>query len=164
MTAQVSDAIFFEGRWMALACEPLAPWLDRRKNRKLRFQRQHSACWRGYSSQWEVTRGRLYLTRFSARLQNGRFAGLPTLFQNYSDAFYAQSGAKDLANQGPGRFAFWVTGTLSCRIGRVRHYRHMGYESTCDAVLQLVFQRGLLIGQRIIRHDDVDALQRQIEQ
>lgn len=157
MTAQVPDLILFEGRWMDLECEPLASWLDRRKNRQLRFRARTTACWRGYQARWKVDRGRLYLTRFSARLRNGRFAGLPTLFENYSAEFYAQNGANDPANQGPGRFAFWVTGIVRCSIGRLRHYVHAGYESIYEAELQLVFDRGFLVGQRIVWHDDIET-------
>lgn len=153
MTAQTSDAIFFEGRWFALACEPLGLWLDRRKNRSLRFKRAHTACWRGYSAQWKVERGRLFLTRFSARLANGRYAGLPTLFQNYSEQFLTESGAYDPANQGPGRFAFWVTGIVDCHVGKLMRYEHAGYASRHEGTLELHFDRGFLIGQSIVRHD-----------
>jgi len=155
MTAQVSDPILFEGRWFALACEPLGPWLDRRKSQPLRFKRTHTACWRGYNSEWKIERGRLFLTRFSARLANGRYAGLPTLFHNCCEQFLNESGAYDPANQGPGRFAFWVTGIVDCHVGKLMRYKHTGYASRHEATLRLDFDAGFLIGQSIIRHDIV---------
>lgn len=154
MTAQVPDSIFCEGCWRELACEPLRPWLARRKNSHLRFRPGSSACQRGYRSEWMVERGRLFLTRFSARLPNGQAAEMSMLFENYSVQFYKDCHANESENQGPGRFAFWVTGTLRCRLGRLLRYEHMGYESLYEAELHLVFDRGLLVGQRIVHHSE----------
>ncbi len=153
MTAQLSDRIRFEGRTRPLSCEPLYPWLERKKNRRLRFRATSSACWRGYRAAWEVHRGRLYLTSFKARLRNGRFAGVNTLFENYSEQFYESCGANDPKNDGPGKFAFWCTGVVSCYVGRLLTYKHFGYGSVCEAELQLTFKDGLLVGQRIVHHE-----------
>ncbi|MBN8494479.1 MAG: hypothetical protein J0M00_23930 [Burkholderiales bacterium] len=150
MTAQVSDLIRFEGRWRPLACEPLAAWLRRRGNRHLRFRTMHTGCRRGYRATWEVERGRLFLGSFSARLANGRFAGPTTLFESCSDQYLADSGVEGPSNRGLGCFAFWFSGTLRCPLGPLLHYRHMGYSSQYAAWLELVFEGGLLTGQRVI--------------
>lgn len=157
MTAQFSDSLAFEGRTYALDCEPLYGWLARKKNRQIRFKRTHSAHTRGYWSRWEIHRGRLYLTRFSARLTNGRFAGFATLFENYSNQFYLDCGAVHPDNAGPGRFAFWVNGWLSCHFGRLIHYEHGSYRSVYEGELHLLFRDGFLIDQRIVHNTPAPA-------
>jgi len=63
-------------------------------------------------------------------------------------------------------FAFWFSGTISCRFGKLLHYEHHGYDSTYEGRLLLFFEEGLLVGQRVVhykpevsRHagDDFDA-------
>lgn len=71
MTAQLTDGIKFEGRVFEMASEPLAFWLARRKNIALRFRRIHTVLSRGYVSSWEVSKGRLYLTKFTAEMVYG---------------------------------------------------------------------------------------------
>ena len=90
MTAQFTDSLYHEGRYFSMAGEPLYDWLARKKNRNIRFRRRSTALSRGYTSRWAILRGRLFLTRFTARLPNGRFAGFRTLFENYSDQFYEE--------------------------------------------------------------------------
>ena len=150
MTAQITDHILFDGQRFSLASEPLAAWLDRRKNRQLRFYRASTACSRGYGAAWEVARGRLYLTKFVARLVDGTPASIETLFANYTDQFYASVNVQAPANEGPGRFAFWFTGMLRCPMGKQLAYRHYGYGSIFERELCLCFQDGRLIGSRIV--------------
>jgi hypothetical protein len=155
VTAQVADCIKFEWRYFAMSCEPLGDWLMRKKNRHIRFRRVHTACSRGYRAEWEIHRGRLYMTRFRARQRNGRFAGFKTLLANYSEQFYETSGLHDPENKGPGLFAFWFSGTISCRFGKLLHYEHHGYDSTYEGQLLLFFEKGFLIGQRIVHYKPI---------
>lgn len=150
MTAQVTDNLTFEGRGYQLASEPLAGWLYRRKNRQLHFRAQHTACSRGYSASWEVASGRLYLTSFSAHLDDGTSATIDSLFANYSRQYLDSVKADDPSNAGPGRFAFWCTGTLRCPFGARLKYVHSGYGSTYERDLLLNFEDGFLVGQRIV--------------
>jgi hypothetical protein len=149
MTAQIMDTLVYEGREYCLADEPLWDWLERKRNRRMRFVALHSGCWRGYESRWEVAEGRLYLTLFKARLPDGSAATIEGLFVNYSQEFYRAAGALDPANDGPGRFAFWVNGALHCPLGRLLEYRHVGYSSVYERELVLVFRSGFLVGSRI---------------
>lgn len=153
MTAQVPDSIFFEGRWRNLSCEPLAPWLARKKNDHLRFRSASTACRRGYRAEWMLERGRLFLTRFTGRFADGQQADIASLFESYSDQFYRDCGASNPSNLGPGRFAFWVTGTLGCNVGRLLRYEHIGYQSLYEGELHLIFDQGFLVGQRIVRRE-----------
>ena len=157
MTAQISDGILFEGRHLSLADEPLADWLERRKNRRLRFRRTSTACSRGYGAAWEVARGRLYLTEFVASLVDGTPASMDSLFANYTDQFYESVKAYAPENAGPGRFAFWFTGMLRCPMGKRLAYRHYGYGSIFERDLCLCFKDGYLIGSRIVDNAPLSA-------
>jgi len=157
MTAQFSDYLMFEGRRFALDTEPLSPWLACKKNRAIRFRRSGMSHQRGYRASWAVHRGHLYLTHFSARLSNGRFAGLKTLFENYSQQFYQDHRANHPDNQGPGSFAFWFSGWLCCHFGELIRYEHSAYGSLFEGALQLLFKNGFLIGQRIVHHEPAAA-------
>ena len=67
MTAQISDSLIFEGRRFSLSCEPLITSLWRRKITALQFRMSNTACSRGFSSTWEIQRGRLYPTLTMSR-------------------------------------------------------------------------------------------------
>ena len=163
MTAQIMDTLVYEGREYSLADEPLYDWLERKRNRGMRFVAPHSGCWRGYQARWEIAEGRLYLTRFKARLQDGTAATMDGLFVNYSQEFYRAAGALDPANAGPGRFAFWVNGALHCPLGRLLEYKHAGYSSVYERELVLQFQGGFLVGSgirdRVAARDDLDGIE-----
>lgn len=153
MTAQVGDSLGFEGRRFSLACEPLADWLSRRKNKALRFRQRHTACSRGYVARWEVSRGRLYLASIAGTLSGGTVASLDALFVHHSKQSLDSVGANAPANAGPGAFAFWVTGTLCCALGPLLKYAHTGYESISQRELHLVMRDGFLIGTRIVQRE-----------
>jgi hypothetical protein len=153
MTAQINDPVVFEGRRYWLDCEPLAPWLARKHNRGLRFRRTNTACARGYRSSWEVRNGRLFLTAFAARLANGRFAGIPTLFQAYTPQFIESSGLRQHVSGPREVFAFWCTGVVRCHFGPCLEYEHGGYGSRHAGEIHLHFEGGLLVGQSIVHHE-----------
>lgn len=149
MTAQVMDEIRFEGRRFALAADPLAPWLGRRKNRRLRFGVTSSVCWRGYRCGWEVYSGRLYLTWFEPSIRGPHTPSLHMLFENYSEQYYAGVGKGDPSYAGAGAFAFWVTDTLSCPLCELLEYHHIGFASVWEKTLLLHFEEGVLVGSQI---------------
>lgn len=153
MTAQIHDGLEFESRLYSLDCEPLGPWLARRKNRGLRFRPIHTACSRGYFSSWEVRQGRLFLTAFQARLANGRFAGIPTLFRAYSPQFIESCGHRDDSVGKREVFAFWCTGVVRCHFGPCLEYVHSDYASRYAGEIHLHFRDGYLVGQRIVHHE-----------
>ena len=100
-----------------------------------------------------VARGRLYLTSFSAHLAGGTPATIETLFANYSREYFDSVKANDPSNAGPGRFAFWCTGTLRCPFGELLEDVHAGYESIYEKELLLSFKDGFLVGQRIVNNE-----------
>ena len=155
MTAQGGDNIIFEGRRLVLASEPLASWLERRKNKNIHFRRKSTAVSRGYLALWEIARGRLYLTRLLASLPDGTPASMDALFENYTEQFYESVKAYAPENAGPGRFAFWYTGGLVCPLGKMLVYKHYGYGSIFERELVLCIREGYLIGSRIVVNSDL---------
>lgn len=153
MTAQIHDQLTFEGRAYWLDCEPLYSWLERRKNRSLRFKRTRTACSRGYRSRWDVRAGRLFLTAFHARLPDGRFAGIPTLFRAYSPQFIESCGLRDHSVGKKEVFAFWFNGVAVCHFGSCVEYVHAGYASRYAGEIHLHFKDGYLVGQRVVHHE-----------
>lgn len=160
MTAQIHDPLTFEGRRYWLDGEPLQSWLARKRNRDLRFMRRNTACARGYRSSWEVRAGKLFLTAFDARLCNGRFAGIPTLFRAYSPQFIASSGLRRHSSGCGEVFAFWYTGVVRCHWGPCLEYVHTGYMSRHAGELHLHFEDGCLVGQRIVHYEPAPPARR----
>ncbi len=155
MTAQVSDGLKFEGRWHRLSCEPLITWLSRRKNNSLRFRRLSTARSRGYGAQWEIHNGRLYLIAISGTFADGSPVTLESLFVNYSKQYLDSVGANDSSNAGPGAFAFWVTGTLSCSLGKLMKYEHAGYSSIHEGEMQFHMKDGFLLGTKVLQQREM---------
>jgi hypothetical protein len=134
-------------------------WLYRRKNRKdkaLRFSVKSSNCWRGYVAEWEISRGRLYLTSIKGKLADGSDATSSALFKNYSSQYLDSLGANDPANAGPGTFAFWVSGWMSYSFGQLLSYAHMGYGGIYEGQLFLLMKEGFLVGQQIVHRQAAD--------
>jgi hypothetical protein len=149
VTAQIMDKIQFERRSFALADDPLQSWLGRRKNRRMRFPATSSACRRGYRCGWEVSSGRLYLTKFVPSVPGSYLPSLSMLFENYSEQYYAGVAQGDPNHAGAGAFAFWVSDGVRCPFGELLEYHHSGFESVWEFDLLLSFQSGFLVGSRI---------------
>lgn len=133
MTAQIYDSLTFAGKTFSMGSEPLSPWLERRKNRHLRFRRPSTAVSRGYGSAWKVTRRKLYLVNFRATLLDGTEIGLAELFPG--------SQGEVLAD--------WYSGALVCPMGELLHYEHSGYDSTYEYEMILWFIEGFLVETRL---------------
>jgi hypothetical protein len=137
MTAQEMDTIIIGGEAHYLACEPLEQCWKRRGRERPRFVAPHSACWRGYSSTWELVDGRLYLRDISGTIaepgQAGHAATLGELF--------------------PGEpapvFADWFTGTLRVPGGELLESEHMGYESVWSRERQFDLVQGQVTAERV---------------
>lgn len=153
MTAQISDTILIEGYKRLLYGEPLYSWLARRNNKALRFQRQSTACWRGYVAEWQVFNGRLFLKSIQGRHQDGSVIQIEDLFVHYSREYLDSVKAYAPSNAGPGQFAFWFSGCLECPVGKLQSYAHMGYMSVHEKMLVLHVHNGFVTGQHIITHD-----------
>lgn len=136
MTAQIGDTLAFAGRQFGLASEPLARWLQRRRNRHLRLRGRTTANTRGYVCAWEVEDGRLYLKEFNGRLVDGSTMDLAQLFPG---------------QEGP-VLAGWFSGALVCPMGKLLKYEHSGYASVREFDLILWFIEGRLVEQRLNRN------------
>ncbi|MFZ4481664.1 MAG: hypothetical protein ACOYNZ_17415, partial [Rhodoferax sp.] len=137
MTAQIADCLTFQGQDYRLFAEPLSLWLNKRRNRNIRFQRISTACWRGYVARWEVVDDRLFLTNISGHFQDGRELSVADLFPDDPELVLAD----------------WVTGTVRCPFGARLKYSHAGYSSIYEHDLILRFQDGVLMEYRTVRNE-----------
>ncbi len=135
MTAQTCDHLCYSGLTLALADEPLWPWLQSRKHRKLyHFVRRSTANWRGYHGYWELRDGKLYLTKLSGRLR---------VFKENEWVDNTQDPLDELfpGHDGP-VFASWFSGVLRCHVGNLLRYVHMGYSSVFEFDLFFQIKQG----------------------
>lgn len=136
MTAQIGDVLLFAGLRLGLASEPLAPWLQRRRNRHLRMRPQSTANRRGYVAEWEVVDGELHLRQIEGHLMDGTPLEIPLLFPDATGPVAAT----------------WFTGGLQCPLGKMLRYEHSGYETVREYDLILWFIEGQLVEQRLNRN------------
>lgn len=137
MTAQIKETLIFQGETCAMASEPLYPWLNRRRNKKIQFRRPHTACSRGYVGTWEIIDDRLHLVKIRAKFLDEREVELHDLFP--------ESPLPVFAN--------WFDGELRCPSGKLLGYVHSGYSSIHERDLFLKFKAGILIEQRTITNE-----------
>lgn len=71
MTIQASDSIIYEGNKYSLHSDPLFDYL-REKGVVENFVPPHTACWRGYISEWEIFNDKLYLIEFMGFVKDGK--------------------------------------------------------------------------------------------
>jgi len=137
MTAQVSEALIYEGQSLLMQAEPLAPFLEALPE-SLEFRDSSTACWRRYIGQWEIIDARLYLVGIQARWEDGTPVRLEQLFPGYAQRV----------------FAHWFTGTIRCSQGERLKYVHMGFASVFERDLLLDFTDGVLFKTHV-RHNKV---------
>lgn len=137
MTAQVADHLTFQGQEYRLFAEPLSLWLNKRRNRNIRFQQISTACWRGYVARWEVLDDRLFLVNISGHFQDGRELSVAELFPDSPELVFAN----------------WVTGTARCPFGPRLKYVHIDYLSIYKNDLILRFQEGVLMEYRTVKNE-----------
>lgn len=135
MTAQTCDYLSYAGLTLALADEPLGPWLQSRKHRKLyHFLRRTTANWRGYHGSWELREGKLYLAKISGRLRVLKENEWVDNTQDPLDALFP-------GHDGP-VFASWFSGVLRCPYGNLLRYVHLGYSSVFEFDLFFQIKQG----------------------
>ena len=129
MTAQTPEKLTYNGEQYAMCTEPLGEFVA--MGGKLpEFVWPHTACWRGYIGEWEITEDRLYLVGLEGALTDGTKANIESVFPGYSDRV----------------FAHWYSGTIRLPQGELLDYVHGGYLSTYERDLLLTFEKGVLVG------------------
>ncbi|WP_299430540.1 hypothetical protein [uncultured Maribacter sp.] len=131
MTAQIKEILCIDNVKYAIATEPLKPYLSSLNN-KPKFFMDNTACWRGYTGEWQLTQDKLYLNSINGNIYNGKdnieVVDINYLFPNQDRVF-----------------ASWYTGTIRVPDGKMIKYVHMGYESKYERDLLFNFKKGILI-------------------
>jgi len=128
MTAQITEVLQYKGEQLSMRTEPLADYFAQ-TGLQPDFQKQSTACWRGYIGQWEILLDRLYLVGISATYDDGTEGTLDSLFPGFTDRV----------------FAHWYTGVLNIPKGKLTRYVHMGYLSRYEQDLFLAVENGVVI-------------------
>ena len=132
MTAQISESLDYEGETYAMCTEPLGVFFSMGGSNP-GFVSNNTALWRGYIGEWEVLDDRLYLTDLDGMLDDGSQANIETVFPSFPDRV----------------FAHWYSETIRIPQGKLLDYVHMGYGSTYERDLLLVFEKGVLLETRV---------------
>ena len=135
MTAQVREALFYEGDKLSMANAPLSAYFDL-GGRCPDFQAAFTFLGRGYVGTWEICEGRLYLIGLHGALVDGTQATLETMFPGFPDRV----------------FAHWFTGGLRIPQGALLKHRHMGWSSLYETDLFLHCEEGVLVRSETIRN------------
>lgn len=125
MTAQVREHLIYKGEEYSLATEPLYPYL---KSKQITFKASSTACWRGYTGDWIIEDGKLYLVGLRACIQNYEEVGLDYLFPGQTKVF-----------------ADWFSGEIRIPHGKMMQYVHQGYASLYEKELFLEIEKGIVI-------------------
>ena len=128
MTAQVSDALLYDGKEYQLLCEPLEAYFEQHPPRP-KIEATCTACWRGYVAFWRINKSRLYLDQI----------------QDFDGAKMNLKSRLFPAETGP-VFASWFTGPLICPNGAEKEYIHMGYATIYEQYLIIEIANGLVTG------------------
>ncbi len=135
MTAQTYDDLRYSGLQLGLAGDPLAPWLQSRRHRKLyHFKWRTSANWRGYHGYWELRDGKLYLAKLLGRLRVFSENEWGDSQQDPLDALFP-------GHEGP-VFANWFSGVIRCPYGKMLRYVHLGHLSVFEFDLFFQIKQG----------------------
>jgi hypothetical protein len=131
MTAQTGDILkvrvgTFEEDHYSLACEPLKPYLEGMKE-PIRFFPPDTGLMRGYVAEWQIDKDdRLMLIDFKGWRTNGMANGVSFLFPGETTVF-----------------AEWFTGALKINVGQVIEYKHRGYESVFENLINISITKGI---------------------
>lgn len=134
MTAQVGEALIYNGEKTWIATEPLSQYL---KVKAISFFSPSTACWRGYYGKWEIKDRKLYLIELEAYIEEYKKVGLNYLFPNQKEVF-----------------ANWFNGEIRIPCGEMLEYVHMGYASLYERDLFLVFENGILVNQYEVDNEE----------
>ncbi len=133
MTAQLKEILIYKGRRHNMATLPLEKYFSKRVDLHHKIGTGNTACWRGYRGVWKVVDGKLYLIELKLNLTGGERVGFDYLFPDQQKVF-----------------AEWYSGEVKIQAGDMLHYVHMGYESVYEKDIFLKFQKGELIGKRVV--------------
>jgi hypothetical protein len=129
MTAQSGDTLYYRNEAYWLACEPLADYLETRKD--IVFSSWESDCNRGYYGTWEIKDDKLFIIKLSGKNASGDEIYLDYIFPNQKEVF-----------------AEWFTGEIRIPIGNPLKHIHMSYWSEYEKDLFLNVESGNLVGER----------------
>jgi hypothetical protein len=116
MTAQFGETLEYNGVNYYLATEPLEPYL---KKHNIKFYAWCTACWRGYTCDWSIEDGMLYLTDLHGFISTDEDGGLMNKSVGMDYLFPGQD--KVLAD--------WFSGVLRLPHGEIIRYIHQEYDS-----------------------------------
>ena len=131
MTAQTGDLLkvgegFAQEEHYLLSTEPLESYLESAAP-KFRFTPPDSSLRRGYRATWQLDKDdRLMLIDFHGYSMTELAKGVQYLF--------------------PGElrvFAYWFTGVLKINVGQVIEYKHRGYESVFENLINISITKGI---------------------
>jgi hypothetical protein len=133
MTHQVMDLLIDGEHRSYLACEPLALWPG---ITQWRFTMRSSANWRGYTANWEIAQGSLFLV------------GIHGIATSVSGGSERAVCIEDLFEKPGPVEAKWVTGTMRVVSGTTKRYVHMGYESSYEKEEDIVVEAGKILSRQ----------------
>lgn len=131
MTAQSMEQIIYDGKSMYMAAEPLEQYLASLPD-PIEFIAPHTACWRGYKGEWEISDDKLFLTGFTG-------------YVNSAEEMYKTVDLSYLFPYKKRVFAGWFSGEIRIPLGEMVHYIHMGYESMYEKDLYIEVLNGNVI-------------------
>eukprot|EP01034_Spumella_vulgaris_P029981 gene29981-37125_t len=106
-----------------------------------KFKINCTALWRGYTAQWELLDGRLYLVQLSGILADKGNASVRTFFPHYPDRV----------------FAHWYSGELVIPDGQMIERYHAGYGGTWERSIRIMMSRGVVAGRRVLNSTDPEV-------
>ena len=131
MTAQTGDLLkvgegFAQEEYYLLSTEPLESFLESEAP-KFRFTPPDTSLMRGYRATWQLDKDdRLMLIDFRGYTLTEAAKGVQYLFPGESRVF-----------------ANWFTGVLVINVGQVIEYKHRGYESIFENIINISITKGI---------------------
>jgi hypothetical protein len=135
MTAQAGERLFYKGEETWMAAEPLNQYLQNRND--IKFISPSTACWRGYTGQWEIKDNKLYLIGLKAYIEGYREVDLSYLFPRQKQVI-----------------ADWFSGKIRVPQGEMLDYVHMGYASLYERDLILEIKNGELVNEYVVENEE----------
>jgi len=158
MTAQIPDWLHHQGQRCPLFDNPLESFFDDDHPRP-DFKMPSTACWRGYTAEWEIEDDTLYLVGLDGWVgdeddtyaRNAQPVRLEDVFPWVAATYVPRGvmnhvGLEDIFPWATDRIkATWFTGVLRVPRGEQLEYVHMGYGSTYEEDLLLTLEGGRLV-------------------
>lgn len=140
-TSQIPDMLIYKGDTLSLFANPLEHFNGIDSLRTKFFGTKETcmstACWRGYTAEWEIIDNQLYLIGI------------------YSCCFYKDNIQADLKFLFGKKYknkrvkADWFNGKVIAPKGKQIYYIHMGYSSLYETELEFNFEKGKLIETKV---------------